>query len=347
MFSKNLRYHRLLNGLTMRELADRVGLTSMAISNYEKGTRNPDRETLSKLAEVFNIRIVDLLTPRNDKLLFVHGQFRKNTRLGRSKQDLIHESIEEYFSRFYNIIEILGEANLPAVPACNIGQLSEDVEENARELRLWLNLGPEGPVPNLVDAVENKGILIFSKEINDRDFSGINGSVNGRPYIAVNRNMNPERQRFTIAHELAHLYFSWSPENECEKVSNAIADAFLFPRNDALRELGIRRTGIYRDMELTAKEYGISMLCLAYRARELKIVSEEAYRRFMKRASQMGWQVNEPSRINPEETRLFRQLVFRAVSEGEVSVQKGAELLQVSYQEVHEACFGEGAYAIN
>lgn len=342
MFSKNLRYYRLLNGLTKRELADRVGLTSMAISNYEKGIRNPERETLGKLADVLGTRTIDLLSPRNDKLDFVHGEFRRNTKLGKAKQELIHESIEEYFNRFYNIIEILGESNLPPAPVCNSGRLSEDTEVNAREIRSWLNLGLEGPVPNLVDIVENNGILVFSKEFDNRDFSGINGFVNGRPYIAVNRKMNPERQRFTIAHELAHMYFSWPEGTECEKISNAVAGAFLFPRNDAIRELGIKRTGIYKDMELTAKEYGISMLCLAYRARELKIVREEAYRHFMKRASQMGWQAKEPSRIGMEESTLFRQLVFRAVSEGEISVQKGAELLQIPYQEVKEACLGEG-----
>lgn len=342
MLSKNLRYYRLLNGMTMRELADSIGLTSMAISNYEKGLRNPDRITLCKLADVFNINVVDLLSPRNDKLQFVHGEFRKNTKLGKSKQELVHESIEEYFNRFYNIIEILGEANLPAVPVCKSGQLSEDIEANAREMRLWLKLGPEGPVPNLVDTVENNGILVLNKEYDYRDFSGINGSVSGRPYITVNRKMCPERQRFTIAHELAHMYFCWPESAEVEKVSNSIAGAFLFPRNDAIRELGIKRTGIHKDMEITAKEYGISMLCLAYRARELKIVGEDAYRSFMKRASQMGWQAKEPSRISMEESNLFRQLVFRAVSEDEIGVQKGAELLQISYLEVQEACLGEG-----
>jgi len=95
-------------------------------------------------------------------------------------------------------------------------------------------------------------------------------------------------------------------------------------------------------MEITAKEYGISMLCLAYRARELKIVGEDAYRSFMKRASQMGWQAKEPSRISMEESNLFRQLVFRAVPEDEIGVQKGAELLQTSYLEVQEACLGRG-----
>ena len=36
---------------------------------------------------------------------------------------------------------------------------------------------------------------------------------------------------------------------------------------------------------------------------------------------------------------LFSQLVFRAVSENEISVQKGAELLKQSYDYVAARCF--------
>jgi Zn-dependent peptidase ImmA (M78 family) len=127
-------------------------------------------------------------------------------------------------------------------------------------------------------------------------------------------------------------------DTACEKKANSIAGAFLFPQNDAIRELGIRRTGIQNDMVLAAEEYGISMLCLAYRARQLKIVSEAAYMHFSMEASKSGMRKNEPSRITPEESTLFKQLVYRAVSEGEISVQKGAELLQVSFDEVWAAC---------
>lgn len=52
---------------------------------------------------------------------------------------------------------------------------------------------------------------------------------------------------------------------------------------------------------------------------------------------------NEPSRIEPEKPSLFEQLVFRAVSEGEISIQRGAELLKMPYQEVvSHCCFDEG-----
>ncbi len=50
---------------------------------------------------------------------------------------------------------------------------------------------------------------------------------------------------------------------------------------------------------------------------------------------------NEPSRIEKEEPMLFQQLVFRAVSESEITVQKGAELLKQSYDFVMGQCFAE------
>lgn len=343
MFSKNLKYYRLRNNLSMKELANRIGVTSMAISNYEKGIRTPDMQILRNLADALHVNVMDFMSVRNKELKFQHGEFRKNSSLGKIKQEFIRESIEEYFNRFLSIILILGETVLPKAPQCHAMQLSGDDEVNAKSLRSYLNIAPEGPVGNLVDILENNGILIFADEF-DHDFSGINGMINSRPYIAINKCMTPERQRFTIVHELVHMFFTWPNdmlESACDNKSNAIAGAFLFPRNDAIRELGIRRTGIYRDMELSAQEFGVSMLCLAFRAKEVKIVSEAAYKDFMMRASRAGWRKNEPSRIEPEESALFKQLVYRAVAEDEVSVQKGAELLQVSYVEVEEAILNE------
>lgn len=43
---------------------------------------------------------------------------------------------------------------------------------------------------------------------------------------------------------------------------------------------------------------------------------------------------NEPTRIAPETPTLFKQLVYRAVNEEEISIQRGAELLEVPFSEV-------------
>ena len=110
-----------------------------------------------------------------------------------------------------------------------------------------------------------------------------------------------------------------------------------------MRELGIRRNSVTKDMILVCREYGISMFLLVKRAQIAKIISKDAAQRFYVAASKCGWRTNEPSRIAPEKPELFEQLVFRAVSEGEISIQRGAELLRMSYDEVvSHCCFDEG-----
>ena len=57
MVGKNILYYRLLAGMSQKELAEKMELSGMAISNYEKGLRNPDIETLRKLAEIFGVGV--------------------------------------------------------------------------------------------------------------------------------------------------------------------------------------------------------------------------------------------------------------------------------------------------
>ena len=91
-------------------------------------------------------------------------------------------------------------------------------------------------------------------------------------------------------------------------------------------------------MTTVATEYGISMMLLAKRAQVLGIVSDSAYKDLCIRASKMGWRNNEPSRIPEENPRLFAQLVGRAVNEEDISLQRGAELLKVPYEQIVQLC---------
>lgn len=345
MFSKNLRFYRLKNSMTKKELASKSNLTSMAITHYENGTRKPSMPILKRLAEALGVKVSDFLIVRNDNLVFRHGEFRKTTTLPVAKQDYVRESVEEYFSRFYTAVELLGGEVLTEAPKCHELYLTGDAEQDARSMRRHLGLADEGPINDLTNILENKGILIYVCNIESKKFSGMNGFVNGRPYIIVNGTMSPERNRSTIAHELAHLLFAW-PEDMLEKVientATSISGAFLFPEKDAIRELGIRRNRVTLDMTLVCREYGISMYLLVKRAELAKIITRDAAKNFYIRANSMGWRSNEPAYIMPEQPTLFEQLVFRAVSEGEISVQRGAELLQMPYNEVVSQCFFNG-----
>lgn len=337
MFSKNLKYYRLKNQLTKKALADKVHVTSMAITNYEDGSRKPSMELVKALADALDVRVSDFLAVRNENLVFRHGEFRKNASLTKAQQEFVRESVEEYFGRFMTVVEILGGEVLPDAPACHVLLLSEDNEKNAAALRQHLGFAPDGPIEELIGKLENKGILVYECPIDNQKFSGMNGFVDDRPYIVINPNMSPERIRSTIVHELAHLMFVWPEDMEdkqTEDQATAIAGAFLFPKSDAVRELGIRRSAITYALQLVAKEYGISMMLLATRANRCGIISDSVAKRFYIAASQLGWRTNEPSRINPEHPGLFEQLVYRAVNEEEISIQRGAELLQKPYRDL-------------
>lgn len=344
MFHKNLKYYRLKNNLSKKELASLVNITPMAITYYETGKRHPNMEMIQSLAKALNVQVSDFLSKRDENLKFVHGEFRKNNQLTMTMQEFIRESIEEYINRFYMIIDILGGDILPNAPLIHQIKICNNVETNALDMRKYLGIAEFGPVGNLIELLENKGIIVYVCDIDNDAFSGMNGMINDRPYIIVNGRMSAERMRSTIAHELAHLLFKWPQDMESKELESqvtAIAGAFLFPIVDAMRELGIRRTRITGDMKYICKEYGISMYLLVKRASLCHIINDSVAKKFYIKASQNGWRKNEPTRIEKEHPMLFSQLVFRAVCENEISIQKGAELLQISYNEVEERCFGD------
>ena len=341
MLSKNLKFYRLRSGLSKKELAERAGISAMAISHYESGSRRPTMETLEMLAGILGVRISDFLAVRNEKIIFSHGEFRKNAAFSGSQQELVRESVEEYFNRFMTAVEILGGDVLPSAPQCHALEMSDDDEQNASVLRSHLGLSPDGPIEDLIGKLEDKGILIYAYDSGNAQFSGMNGLVDNRPYIVFNSGMSTERNRSTIAHELSHQMFIWPDtmsESDAEHKATAISGAFLFPRSDAVRELGIKRSAVTQDMTLVAKEYGISMMLLVKRSELAGIISPNRARSFYIAASRAGWRTAEPSRIPEERPALFAQLVYRAVNEEEISVQRGAELLKAPYSEIMEMC---------
>lgn len=76
--AKRLKKLRLAAMLTQQELAEVMSMTSVTVSNWERGTTHPSSETVLKLAEFFevdpssfwDIRGVEELDPRHfrDKL---------------------------------------------------------------------------------------------------------------------------------------------------------------------------------------------------------------------------------------------------------------------------------------
>ena len=158
MLGKNLKYYRLKNNMTKRALADAIGVTPMAITNYENGDRNPNMDTLKLLANALNIKVTDFLANTGGELQFSHGKFRKGSKLGVMNQEYIRETVEEYFGRFFQVVSFLGgQKVLEPVPEIKKIPWMDDTENASKELRKYLGISINGPVPTLVEILENKG----------------------------------------------------------------------------------------------------------------------------------------------------------------------------------------------
>lgn len=92
------------------------------------------------------------------------------------------------------------------------------------------------------------------------------------------------------------------------------------------------------------------MLFIVTSAQIRSVINEGVAGDFFIEASAHGWSKDEPSLIAEEEPKLFEQLVFRDINEDEISLQKGAELLNLPYYEVKtRCCFDEvtnGAFTL-
>ncbi len=58
---KTIKKIRAEKGMTQEQLAERLHVTRQAVSNWEQGKTQPDVETLSAMAEVFEIPVEELI----------------------------------------------------------------------------------------------------------------------------------------------------------------------------------------------------------------------------------------------------------------------------------------------
>ncbi len=79
-FARRLRSLRKASGLTRAELADRCGIVSRTIINYENGTRIPNADVAARMAATFGLTVEDLLGMEDFEHEQVKSQSLENLR---------------------------------------------------------------------------------------------------------------------------------------------------------------------------------------------------------------------------------------------------------------------------
>lgn len=346
MLGKHIRRYRLKNSFSKKELAEKLGVNVAVISEYEKDTKMLDLKTARLLATVLGIKLSELMNVSAEHKEYEHCEFRKRTALNKSCQEYINLSVEEYFDKIFSLFEILEEYVLREPPLIHCLRVTGEAEIDATQLRDLLGFAQSGAVRNIVDTLENKGILVYAMKYEHNSFSGVNGVVEGRPFIVINASMTAERQRSTLVHELVHIFFE-RPDADFqawEEYVERVSGAFLFPAPDVIGELGKRRSVLSADMVMIAQEYGISMQMLMKRAHQLRIISEQMYTAFNISLNKSGNRRREGGRIPVEEPKLYEQLVLRAYGEERITLSRAAELLEISNEQMQQKVNNEEIY---
>ena len=315
-------------GLTQKELSYKLDIGQGTLSKIEQGLQGVSDEILTKLSIVLEY-------PEN---FFANNYniYSPNMVYFRKRVTLPKKILSKSEARM-NIIRIAVEILLNNVELPEYEMVEWKVGENGTPAEAAMYLRnrwklPKGRVESIVELLESRGIIIILLDFESKKIDGMSMMTeNGHPIIYINSRMPSDRQRLSIAHELGHLimHFSDMPsiERDIENEAFSFAGEFLIP------EVEYTQRYEYLNMPILANQkryWKVSMSSLIYRAKELKLVSENQARYLWAQLGALGYKTAEPPEldIDFEEPTLTKQIVNTYIEDLGYNAQ---ELLSITH----------------
>lgn len=340
VFPQRLAGARRMSGLSLRALSERLQkkVSYQTLSNWEKGkgAELPEMPVLLALASVLNVRLDFFFEPVRAKI--AQPEFRKRkSKLKVKQESALLEQAQVGLDRYLELEEIAGASTVVDNPLSGIKVATlEHAENAAKQLRDAWDLGGNS-IPQVVEMLEEHGIRVLEADAPE-SFDGLAAWAGDIPFMLVNRKVKDRcRLRFTLLHELGHLLMlipEALEQKEIEKLCNRFASALLFPAEAFRSHFGERRRHVTLHELISLKEeWGMSIAAIAYRAKDLGILSEDRHRSFSINLSQCGYKKEEPGAYAmPERPQRFKQITLRSFAEEVISGTKAAALLDVPYE---------------
>lgn len=331
-FPDRLKNARKMNGFSLQDLSDSLGngLSKQALNRLETGELKPDSEILSQLCKALNVTLDYFF--KDNSVALEQVEFRKLQKLPIKEQEKVKGRTVEFLERYFEIENLLGLNNeLPFTPKSFKVKSSADAEKAATQMRIEILKIGKDPISNIYEMLEENNIKVFKTTV-DKSFSGMSTIIGGKVGVIVfndNKDIPLVRQRFTMLHELGHLFMNLEgiEEKESERICDAFAGAMLLPGDKVLEYFGGKRIKVYtNELKMIKKYFGISLTAIMYRAKAFDLVTDSYLKFFM---------VNYNKYYKPqeffgydgiEETSRFVQLLVRAVAQEIITSTKAASL---------------------
>lgn len=312
-----LKLLRESNGLTQADVCKGARINQALWSKWERGLAVPTERMVDEIAKIFRYPREYFLQPILDipTGLIYH---RKRTALHAD-----HRAKIEARARLmaFDAVKLCQECDVASVI---INRNGRTAKEAAREMRTLWSVG-HGPIQNLIELLESNGIVIiafdFETDLVDGFFLPIKGE---RECICIALNTNesfaPDRQRFTLAHELGHAVLHRSEfvadPKTAEREANAFASEFLLPEDDVKKDLHVKLT--FENLRTLKIKWHVSMAAIARRANDLGVVNDREYRTTCYFLASSGYRRHEPDfGLGREAATLLRRMVSVLYERGE------------------------------
>jgi len=337
---ESIKLRRDVLGISLRDLANRIGVSHTTVNKYEKNILIPDSECLIRLSDILQIPVASLLRPQNDQIRLNPVAFRSKKLKKREEKQITAET-KEWLARYLQIERLSGNHRTFVMPKGFRKKISsfDEAEKAAKDLRNVWDLGSD-PIENLTTLLEDKGIKIGIIS-GITKFDALFTECDDNPIIVLKKDLPRARQRFSLAHELGHCLLDVEGGLDEEKAMHRFAGAFLVPSEKVIFELGEKRHKLsFKELMLLKEKYGLSIAAWVYRAKDLGIISPALYVELQKFFSRQGWKKEEPGdNVSGEVPVFMSTLVFKSHAEGLISTSKAAELLN---QNISTFCSFEG-----
>ena len=301
-----LRLARELAEATQSALAEQLGVSAAAVSQYESGAARPSQQTLAELCSLLAVPPNFFTTP----LLETHeGFFRslRRTPVGKRRQARGYGHVAHDIATHSAVVLSLPTLSLPKRTIADLDVPRGDVEQIASDVRREWVL-PAGPVSDVVGLLEQHGAVVMRLPLVTTEVDAFSLPFADHPVVVLSADKNDRaRSRFDAAHELGHLVMHgdqvWGLR-EVETQAHWFAAAFLMPAPDIHDELPTK-VDWPRLFELK-KRWQVSLAALLLRAKSLGRINDAQYVTAVKTASARGWRRVEPVPLGaPEQPKLL------------------------------------------
>jgi len=311
-------------GITQGQLAVASGVPQGTISKAENGLITIAEEKAQALADALHYTR-DVL----DWDVEVYG-FGSSSFYHRKQQSLPQSRLKHIQATF-NLARLrtnLLAKGLDIEPSYSFEHFDPDdydsPEHIARAVRAMWQV-PMGPIRDMARLIENAGGVVIRSDFDTHRISAISQWIPGeRPIFVSNASMSADRERFSLAHEAAHLLMHERPRETQEKEADEFAAEFLMPSAEIRPQLA---NGIDLGRAAQLKTYWrVSMSAIIRRARDLECITPRRAKSLYIQMSQQGWLKKEPVEIDRDQTRFLAGVINAQLHQNGYTVQELSRL---------------------